>query len=160
MAEKAAEEEEDSEDEKIVRRKKAIFAYPADVKNSIEVKIEEDTKMGSLEPTTTIELSKTEKNQGIQQKPSMLIPKNSMNKCRIIGTPDYMAPEIVNGITTNDPASDWWSVGCLLFEFLTGIPPFNDDEVEKIFDNIRNRRIPWDSLEIGIIFHLFHEQTK
>ena len=31
---------------------------------------------------------------------------------------------------------DWWSVGVTLFEFLTGIPPFNDASPEKIFDNI------------------------
>lgn len=80
---------------------------------------------------------------------SIRAAKESVQKCRIVGTPDYMAPEIVNGITINDPASDLWSVGCLLFEFLTGFPPFNDDDVEKIFQNIRLRKIPWDLVEIG-----------
>ena len=37
----------------------------------------------------------------------------------------------------------------MLFEFLTGIPPFNDDTIERIFDNIVNLRIPWDQVEIG-----------
>jgi hypothetical protein len=36
-----------------------------------------------------------------------------------------------------------------MYEFLVGIPPFNDDSVEKIFDNIKNMRITWP--EIGDI---------
>jgi serine/threonine protein kinase len=36
---------------------------------------------------------------------------------------------------------DWWAVGVTLFEFLTGIPPFNDETPEKIFQNIFNRGI-------------------
>ena len=43
-----------------------------------------------------------------------------------------------------NPIIDWWSVGIILFEMLTGVPPFNGDTVEEIFDNIKNRRIPWD----------------
>lgn len=41
----------------------------------------------------------------------------------------------------NNPKSDWWSVGVLLFEFLIGIPPFNDKSVDKIFENILNSKI-------------------
>jgi serine/threonine protein kinase len=68
---------------------------------------------------------------------------------RIVGTPDYMAPEIINGTSTNNPTIDWWSLGCMLFEFICGLPPFNDETVEQIYDNIVNRRIPWDDIEIG-----------
>jgi serine/threonine protein kinase len=41
-----------------------------------------------------------------------------------VGTPDYLAPEILLG-TSHGPAADWWSTGVMLFEMLTGIPPFN-----------------------------------
>ena len=34
-----------------------------------------------------------------------------------------------------------------MYEFLVGSPPFNDDTVEKIFDNIRNMKMEWP--EIG-----------
>jgi len=61
-----------------------------------------------------------------------------------VGTPDYIAPEILNGTCYDDPCIDWWSVGVLLFELIVGIPPFNADDIEAIFDNITNRRIPWD----------------
>ena len=32
---------------------------------------------------------------------------------------------------------------------VVGVPPFNDDAVEKIFDNIKNNIAPWDMIKIG-----------
>ena len=36
-----------------------------------------------------------------------------------------------------------------MYEFLVGIPPFNDTTVEKIFDNIVNMRMEWPSIGEG-----------
>ncbi len=74
---------------------------------------------------------------------------------RLIGTPDYMAPEIIDGISINNYSIDWWSLGVVLFEFLCGIPPFNDDTVEKVYDNILKLRIPWSDIPIGKDFGRF-----
>ncbi len=38
---------------------------------------------------------------------------------------------------------DWWSLGICLYEFLVGIPPFNDETPDEIFENILNLRIGW-----------------
>ncbi|XP_027122797.1 probable serine/threonine protein kinase IREH1 isoform X1 [Coffea arabica] len=59
-----------------------------------------------------------------------------------VGTPDYLAPEILLGMGHGFTA-DWWSVGVILFELIVGIPPFNAEHPQKIFDNILNRKIPW-----------------
>jgi len=75
--------------------------------------------------------------------------KNSKRHPRLIGTPDYMAPEIILGKSNTNYSLDLWSLGCILFEFLVGIPPFNDDTPEKIYDNIINLRIPWSQIQIG-----------
>ena len=45
----------------------------------------------------------------------------------IIGTPHYMAPEIINGkgYTKN---ADYWSLGVMIYEFICGKVPFGEDE--------------------------------
>ncbi|XP_009778794.1 probable serine/threonine protein kinase IREH1 [Nicotiana sylvestris] len=64
------------------------------------------------------------------------------NKRSAVGTPDYLAPEILLG-TGHGFTADWWSVGVILFELIVGVPPFNAEHPQKIFDNILNRKIPW-----------------
>ncbi|KAH9313805.1 hypothetical protein KI387_022432, partial [Taxus chinensis] len=59
-----------------------------------------------------------------------------------VGTPDYLAPEILLG-TEHGYTADWWSTGIVLFELLTGIPPFTAEHPQIIFDNILNQKIPW-----------------
>ncbi|KAM9307886.1 serine/threonine-protein kinase greatwall [Gastrophryne carolinensis] len=61
---------------------------------------------------------------------------------KILGTPDYLAPELLQG-KPHGPSVDWWALGVCLFEFLTGIPPFNDETPAQVFQNILKRDIPW-----------------
>ncbi|KAF1730312.1 Serine/threonine-protein kinase cek1 [Beauveria bassiana] len=73
--------------------------------------------------------------------PMALFDPQDTNR-RFVGTPDYLAPETING-DKQDETSDWWSVGCILFEFLFGYPPFHASEAEQVFDNILARKIQW-----------------
>ncbi|MEW5318651.1 MAG: hypothetical protein WDW38_009857 [Sanguina aurantia] len=61
---------------------------------------------------------------------------------RAVGTPDYLAPELLLG-TGHGVEVDWWALGSILFELVTGVPPFNSETPEEIFDNILDRRITW-----------------
>uniref|UniRef100_W5KR23 Protein kinase cGMP-dependent 3 n=1 Tax=Astyanax mexicanus TaxID=7994 RepID=W5KR23_ASTMX len=50
------------------------------------------------------------------------------------GTPEYMAPEIIQN-QGHDFAADFWSLGVLVFELLVG-PPFSSSEPQKIYARI------------------------
>ncbi|MCJ1295407.1 rim15, signal transduction response regulator [Xylographa carneopallida] len=82
---------------------------------------------------------------GMLPPPMALFDPEDHNR-RFVGTPDYLAPETING-HGQDEMSDWWSLGCILFEFLFGYPPFHADTPEKVFENILARRIDWPAEE-------------
>jgi serum/glucocorticoid-regulated kinase 2 len=59
------------------------------------------------------------------------------------GTPEYLAPELLlgHGYTR---AVDWWTLGVLLYEMLTGLPPFYSEDVNEMY-----RKILQDPLRFG-----------
>ena len=59
----------------------------------------------------------------------------------IVGSPDYMAPEVLKG-EQYDFTVDYWSLGCMLFEALSGYPPFAGSTVDETWQNLRN----WDKV--------------
>lgn len=50
----------------------------------------------------------------------------------IMGTPQYMAPEAVQGSEGYGPKGDLYSLGCTAYWLLTGAPPFQGDSAEEI----------------------------
>lgn len=56
------------------------------------------------------------------------------------GTPEYLAPEILNR-TGHGQAVDWWSLGALLYEMLTGWPPFYSRDQERLFNKIKKSSV-------------------
>lgn len=56
------------------------------------------------------------------------------------GTPEYLAPEILNR-TGHGRAVDWWSLGALLYEMLTGWPPFYSRDQERLFNKIKRSSV-------------------
>ena len=81
----------------------------------------------------------------------------------LVGTPDYMALELVEGRTPITKAVDWWSLGCILFQMIWGYPPFNDLTRERIYENIRRFNLEWSAedkalrpLRYDLVMRLLH----
>jgi len=58
------------------------------------------------------------------------------------GTPEYLAPEILDR-KGHGKAVDWYSLGALMFEMLTGLPPFYTRDREKLFERIRRGELSY-----------------
>ena len=71
------------------------------------------------------------------------------DKLSRVGTPDYMAPELLLG-TYSGPANDWWSVGVIVYELIVGFPPFNDQTPELIFDHIVKKEMKWPKVRQAV----------
>ena len=60
----------------------------------------------------------------------------------VVGTPYYVAPEVLKG--SYDRSCDVWSLGVILFVFLCGYPPFEGDNNKEIFRNVMKQDLTFD----------------
>jgi len=73
------------------------------------------------------------------------------------GTPLYMAPEVFRN-KKYDAKADLWSVGCILYEMITGSVPYTGKSQVDLFENIQTQNLsfPTDvSPNCRVIFFFF-----
>ena len=73
---------------------------------------------------------------------SNYLNKSNMKRMTMCGTPIYLAPELVNNYG-HDHRVDIWCIGVLMFELLTGQPPWIGEDVPTLKYNISNMKIRW-----------------
>ena len=73
-----------------------------------------------------------------------------------LGTPEYLAPEILDK-RGHGKAVDWYSLGALMYEMLTGLPPFYTRDREKLFERIRRGELTYPSYITSIAKHLLQQ---
>ena len=75
---------------------------------------------------------------------------NVTQTAAVIGTAQYLSPEQARGDTV-DARSDVYSLGCVLYEILTGEPPFSGDSpVAVAYQHVREDPVPPSQRHQGI----------
>jgi tetratricopeptide (TPR) repeat protein/tRNA A-37 threonylcarbamoyl transferase component Bud32 len=63
---------------------------------------------------------------------------------QVLGTPGYMPPEQAEGHLAHvDERSDIYGLGAILYEILTGRPPFEGADTQEVIQKVLNERPPW-----------------
>ena len=64
----------------------------------------------------------------------------------VVGTPHYMAPEVILG-KGYGPHADVWSLGICLYEYICGMVPFGEEKEDpyEIYESILDYRLTYPS---------------
>ena len=71
-------------------------------------------------------------------KEDMSSSKRAKSLC---GTAEYLPPEVLEKERAYGKECDWWSFGCVIYEMLTGHPPFYSQDRKKMFEDIRHKQV-------------------
>lgn len=62
----------------------------------------------------------------------------------ICGTPEYLAPEMLTKGGYGQ-SCDWWALGCVIYEMVTGMPPFFSNSRKDLFESILQHKPKYPS---------------
>jgi len=84
---------------------------------------------------------------------SQIIPRTTKLHKKCIGTPHYIAPEVLDGKISR--MADVWSLGVIVFVMLFGYAPFDVDQTNCIVTGIKYNEMIYDNIRMG-----FSNETK
>jgi hypothetical protein len=100
----------------------------------------------AMEPVTSGHASRS---------PTVTSPAIMTHAGMILGTAAYMSPEQARGNPV-DKRTDVWAFGCVLYEMLTGLPPFAGATVSDTIAAILRTEPAWDALPVSTSDHVRH----
>lgn len=73
----------------------------------------------------------------------------------LCGTPEYLSPEVLNR-QGHGHAVDWWNLGMVLYEMLTGLPPWYTTDKSVLFERIRTAPLKFPAYLTRSAAHFMH----
>lgn len=67
----------------------------------------------------------------------------------VLGSPLYMAPEIIKNESSYDSKVDLWSIGVITYIMLSGRPPFRGKTREEIFESVLRAELEFPDQQFG-----------
>jgi serine/threonine protein kinase len=68
------------------------------------------------------------------------LSKVAVDARTVCGTIEFMAPEVLNERNNYYRTVDYWSLGIMLYDMLTGSPPFTGSNRKKIMEAVMNKK--------------------
>ena len=92
--------------------------------------IHRDLKLGNLLLSSNLEIKISD--FGLATK----VEYDGERKHTVCGTPNYIAPEILENKNGHSYEVDYWAIGVIVYTLLIGKPPFETDEVKETYKKI------------------------
>jgi len=104
-----------------------------------------ESKSNDEEMQSKMGLQVESKKNQLSQLEGKISHNKAMMAVGMVGTPNYMAPEVVGNVGYG-AAADWWSYGVCLFEAASGFLPFYGDTPAQIFMAVKRAPVPLEKL--------------
>jgi p70 ribosomal S6 kinase len=68
------------------------------------------------------------------------LSKVAIDALTVCGTVEFMAPEILEERSKYDKSVDYWSLGIMIYDMITGAPPFTGSNRKKIMEAVLKKK--------------------